>query len=906
MSNFLVPVLTRRARLAVLLWPVICLLLTAAVWWATIVRANNELADAERAALKEASAAAQAYEQYLTRSVAQMDQVSMQLRQSWTDAKGDLRLENFTREGMFLDNSFIAVSIIDRHGKVSSSTRSSEMGRSYAGAAFFTFHRNNNSSSLTIGAPEAKAGAAHWAVQFSRRLDSADEEFGGVVLVTTPASYFTSFYMPSALGREGMVATIGAEAPLRLEQAGVAATTSGTSAFPRDPALWSASSGAALLHGAQGFPDGKARVLGWRRSPAYPLVGLVALSHSEVMTAASTYWADSRNNAVLATICLALVALLATALSRRAAQRLSAQEDVRLAYRTATESANDGFYMALAVRDAEGEIVDFQIVDCNERGAYFYGMAREDLIGLRLSSTDADVFGHALIDTYRIAMASGFHEEERQMPTHQRLRIRWGHRRLVRVGNGLAITLQDISERKAHVVELQRLANEDALTGLPNRHWLMHFLPDALHQARADGAELSLLFIDLDEFKYVNDAHGHAVGDLLLKAAAERLRRLLRPGDQVVRFGGDEFIVLLMPSDAESNAERVAERIVEAFGAPFHIGEELLEVGTSIGISQYPRDGVDAASLIKQGDIAMYASKSDGKGQYRLFDPSLSRTLQTRSQLKHSLTEAIEADQLVLYYQPRVDALTGEMCSMEALVRWIHPQHGMIPPLDFIPLAEASGLILRIGAQVMEKACAQISEWRRQGLPLVPVSINVSPRQFLRGEVHRQLADCLQRHDIPPALLEVEITESAMMGEQTDILNELAAIRALGVRLHVDDFGTGYSSLSQLQKLRMDVLKVDRAFTSALGHSREGRVFFQAIVSMAHALGMSVVAEGVETAEQLRILQELECNEVQGYLVARPMPAAGLPALMRRRFLYPDSGARGMAAAALSTAELRG
>jgi len=223
---------------------------------------------------------------------------------------------------------------------------------------------------------------------------------------------------------------------------------------------------------------------------------------------------------------------------------------------------------------------------------------------------------------------------------------------------------------------------------------------------------------------------------------------------------------------------------------------------------------------------------------------------------------------------------------MEALLRWIHPQHGLVSPLEFIPLAETSGLILRIGEMVMEKACRQIDAWRRQGLPVVPVSINVSPKQFARGEVHRQLAVVLERYAIPADLLEVEITESAMMGEQDEVLAELGAIRSLGVKLHVDDFGTGYSSLSQLQKLRMDVLKVDRAFTSELGNSREGRVFFQAIVSMAHALGMAVVAEGVETAEQLTILQELGCNEVQGYYLARPMPAAAIPAVLLHGNLF--------------------
>jgi EAL domain-containing protein (putative c-di-GMP-specific phosphodiesterase class I) len=312
-------------------------------------------------------------------------------------------------------------------------------------------------------------------------------------------------------------------------------------------------------------------------------------------------------------------------------------------------------------------------------------------------------------------------------------------------------------------------------------------------------------------------------------------------------------------------------------------------IGASVGIAVYPRDGLDAATLIRHGDIAMYAGKAEGKGQYRFFDPAQSNVLKTRTQLRQRLLEAIDKRQFVLHYQPRVDTRTGELLSMEALLRWEHPQLGMIRPDEFIPLAEASGLIVPIGAIVIDQACAQLAAWRAHGAVPVPVSINVSPKQFLRGSVQRELEDALRRHGVPAGLLEVEITESAMMGDQAEILAELAAIRALGVKLHVDDFGTGYSSLSQLQRMKMDVLKVDRSFTAELGRSREGTVFFQAIVSMAHALGMEVVAEGVENEEQLQILRALKCNEVQGYFVARPLPAVAIGPLLEQRYLFKEA-----------------
>ncbi|MES2318376.1 MAG: EAL domain-containing protein [Pseudomonadota bacterium] len=748
----------------VMFWPLFSLALLAGLWGFTLVRAAEERARLELDALAEVGAAAQAYEQYVTRSVANMDQVSMQLKQSWEQSGGALQLGDMVREGMFLDSAFACVAIVDRLGVLRTAIRPAACGTNLRQADFFGYHKDNNTSGLRISPPSGPRTSSHEAILFSRRIDSADGEFDGVVLVSVRADYFTTFYLPATLRRDGMVATAGAESGLRVEQHRSGAAPTDT-ALPYDAGLWSGPSAAAVVRARQGFPDGRSRMLGWHRSPVYPLVGLVAVSDEQAMAPYARFWSAARNTALLGTLLIILLGALGTTLAWRAAARQRAGEALRKA---------------------------------------------------------------------------------------------------------------------RHVAELQRLSDEDVLTGLPNRQWLLHYLPKVLAHALAAGSEVALLLVNLDEFKYVNDAHGHAAGDSLLAAAAQRLKSLLRPSDRVVRFGGDEFVVLLVPADSDAHTERVAARIVDAFAAPFALGAERLDVGASVGVAVFPRDAADAAKLLKDAAIAMDAAKSEGKRRYRFYEASLARTVHAHVQMKKSLLDAIEQDQFVLYYQPRVDALSGELCSMEALLRWVHPQRGLVPPLDFIPLAEASGLILPIGELVMDKACAQLAAWRAQGLPLVPVSINVSPRQFASGEVHRELERCLARHATPVALLEVEITESAMMGDQEHIIAQLGAIRALGVKLHVDDFGTGYSSLSQLQKLKMDVLKVDRAFTSELGQSREGKVFFQAIVSMAHALGMLVVAEGVETADQLGILQELACNEVQGYYIARPMPAAAMADLMRR------------------------
>jgi diguanylate cyclase (GGDEF)-like protein len=871
-----------------LFWPALAVVLCAGIWFVTISRSNAELDRANALVTRDAGDFADAYEQYLTRSVGQMDQVTMQLKHSWEHSRSSSLLEDLKRDGMFTDSAFVAVSILDRNGMVGSSTHENKALLNLSGTRFFAYHQNNISTALRIGNAPAELEYSREVVLFTRRLDTADDEFAGVVVLAVDARYFTSFIGPARLGRHGIVVMAGAEGTLRIEQRGdgTLATDTKDSTLPLSAASWTSTSGVQLLEGSGGFSDGIARVLGWHHSASYPVVALVGLSHTEALAGATISWRESRNNAILASVGLTLLAMLSAIFAGRAATRMRDQEEVRSAYRTATESANDGFYMAAAVRDRQGKIVDFKIVDCNERGAFFYGLQRSDLVGSRLSMIDSGLFGDELITTYRKAMETGFYEDDRQMPSDNRLNIRWGHRRLVRVGNGLAVTLQDVSERKIHEAQMERLANEDSLTGLPNRHWFLNFMSAALAKAGNDQAELAILFIDLDEFKHVNDSQGHAVGDQLLRAAAQRLGALLRPLDHVVRFGGDEFIVLLTPSEGDLQIAAVAERIVVAFSKPFTIAEDVQTVGTSVGISVFPRDGTDVETLIKHSDIAMYSGKSEGKGQFRFFDPSLSATLTLRAQLKHGLLAAISEEQFVLHYQPRVDTHTGELLSMEALLRWRHPSLGMVAPGEFIPLAESSGLILRIGEMVIDMACAQLAAWKDQHAVIVPVSINVSPKQFLRGRVKQTLAAALERHGVAPALLEVEITESAMMGDQDEIIAELAAIRALGIKLHVDDFGTGYSSLSQLQRLKMDVLKVDRAFTAELGNSKEGRVFFQAIVSMAHALGMSVVAEGVETEGQLAILQALDCNEVQGYFVSHPVPAHEMLMLMDQRFLF--------------------
>jgi diguanylate cyclase (GGDEF)-like protein len=397
------------------------------------------------------------------------------------------------------------------------------------------------------------------------------------------------------------------------------------------------------------------------------------------------------------------------------------------------------------------------------------------------------------------------------------------------------------------------------------------------------------MFVDLDDFKNINDTLGHAAGDELLKAAALRLNAVIRPEDKVARLGGDEFTIIVQAAKTREEVAALAQRVIDTLWQPFVLSGAKRQhlVHASVGVSLFPEDGADGETLLKHADIAMYAAKGAKKGSFRFFEPELERRLVTRLNREAELKLAIQNGELLLHYQPRVRSDSGEITSMEALVRWNHPVQGLMAPNEFIPLAEKTGLIVPLGMEVARMACAQLARWKRQGLPLVPVSINVSAQQLDAGDLGGMLAGALQANRLDARLLQVEITESATVAEDGAAMQQLAAIQQAGIRLYVDDFGTGYSCLSQLKRLDMDGLKIDRAFTSQLNNSANDAALFKAIVSMAHALQMRVVAEGVETAGQLAAVQALACDEVQGYFVSRPLPADAVAKLMQQRFLFP-------------------
>jgi diguanylate cyclase (GGDEF)-like protein len=891
--------LLKASILWMLLWPLLFGSLIAMLWVAVNVKVEEDHVQMEQSIRHEADSISNGYAHFLKRSIEQMDQITMQIQFHWEKSNGTLDLADMVRRGLFTAPHFVMVAIYDSEGNPVTATKDLKRIASIADNQYFNLHKNNISSALHIGLAEQSGITGKTVIPFTRRLDKRDDTFAGIVLIAVEPKFFSSYYEGPSLGKAGILAVIGEDRMVRVSRMGDAVHTELGPTLNAVPMSSGAEEGS--WHGGrqwlpgERFADGHRRFTVWRTLEAYPLYVAVALPEEERLQALKKNWETHYQLAFIITVSLLAIAGIAMLLSSAYFWKKHKRKSVLQTYRLATEAGSEGFYMLKPVFGDGRRIADLEVLDCNEQGAGFHRLSRIGLLNIRLAGfyerNGIDFSGIANACT--LAVESGYFEGELAFEEGKAMTLQWGRLKIFRSESGLAVTLQDISASKRHHQELLRMANTDELTGLPNRNWMMKFLPKRLRQLSSEEGALSILFIDLDNFKNVNDRFGHAAGDELLREAARRLKLIVRPADHVVRLGGDEFTVLIETGAGQACTAAIARRIIEEFAKPFELSYGHCSVGTSIGISVFPGDGESAELLLQRADISMYCAKGDGKGSFRFYRPEFYESLKHKLDMTEALARAIDADEFVLFFQPRVHAITGRLLSMEALVRWISPGRGLVSPAEFIPLAESTGLITKLGEIVIDKACAHIAKWRAQGLPLYPVSINVSPVQFEHGNVKDVIESALQRHAIPPTLVEIELTESAMMGEQPHISAQLAAMREMGISLAVDDFGTGYSSLSQLKRLDMDVLKVDRMFTAELGKSGEGKVFFHAIVSMAHALGMRVVAEGVETLQQLEQLRTLECDEIQGFFVSRPMPEDELIHWMKKH--TPSSSSQRLA-----------
>jgi diguanylate cyclase (GGDEF)-like protein/PAS domain S-box-containing protein len=453
--------------------------------------------------------------------------------------------------------------------------------------------------------------------------------------------------------------------------------------------------------------------------------------------------------------------------------------------------------------------------------------------------------------------------------------------------NAVLGTLIDISERKQAEAKVLHMAFHDPLTGLPNRMLFNDRAEQAIAMSRRDNEVLALLFIDLDRFKAINDSLGHAAGDRLLCEVADRLRECVRESDTVSRFGGDEFNLMLTQVRNQSDTELIAHKILRALRRPFNIEGHELHGTASIGIALFPRDGSDVQTLIKNADTALYRAKDLGRNDFQIFNPAMNARALERMELENSLHKVIERRELRVYYQAQASLHTGRVVGMEALLRWQHASGEMISPATFIPLAEEIGLIFPIGEWMMRAACRQAKDWQKNGFEPLRLGINVSAQQFQDREFMDVLSRILEESEFEPKWLNVEITESVVIHDVRETIQKLRQLHAVGITVAIDDFGVGYSSLSYLKDFPIDQLKMDRSFVQNLPHSGNDAKIARHIVDMAHSLGLSVIAEGVETSEQLQFLKGIGCDEVQGYLLSRPVPAEDFERLLQQPIPFP-------------------
>jgi len=447
-------------------------------------------------------------------------------------------------------------------------------------------------------------------------------------------------------------------------------------------------------------------------------------------------------------------------------------------------------------------------------------------------------------------------------------------------------TFSDISDHMAAEERIRQLAFYDSLTGLPNRATFYSLIKQTLILARRDDISGGVMFIDLDRFKHINDTLGHAAGDELVRRVSARLKTCLRSSDVVARLGGDEFVVGLFDVKQQEDAAIVAQKMLATFATPFLIEGHEISISASIGISVYPNDGTEVDDLIKFADIAMYRAKERGRNTYLFYSNDMNVRSIEKLQMESNLRRAIDRKELLLHYQPQADIHTGEMTGAEVLIRWQHPERGMVSPGQFIPIAEETGLIVRIGRWVMDQAVAQNKAWQDKGLPIIKLAVNLAAQQF-HPALTDEVSAILLEHDLSHEFLELEITESMVMHNPDQVVEMLKNMEKMGIKTSLDDFGTGYSSLSYLKRFPIYKLKVDQSFVRGLPGDEDDAAITRAIIGMGKSLGLRVIAEGVETREQLEFLRAEGCDEIQGYLFSKPIPADEFEKLLDKNHRFP-------------------
>ncbi|HET7526259.1 MAG TPA: EAL domain-containing protein [Burkholderiaceae bacterium] len=745
---------------------------------------------------------------------------------------------------------------------------------------WFRVQRDRPDANLLMSGPLVSKIHGGSILSFSRRYRHADGRFAGAVTAAVPLSYLAKGLSTVDIGPHGIVALRTADLgmitrhpPTQLVRASAIGSKN---VSPELRALVESGQTHATFH-AKATADGIERTTTFRRLAVAPIIVIVGLGSEDYL---ADWQSESRTVVVFCLTVIAVFGFGTLMLLRAMAQNRASLERIDLLAKVFEHSGE-----AIVVTDRHG-----RIVEVNPAFVRRMGYRPEEVLGtnarLLLSPTTAPQQTEAIEAALRDQ--GGWRGELTERAKDGREFPAWvtvstlldaaGEVSHV-IGNSIELT--DLKQAEA---QIRHLAHHDTLTRLPNRVLLQARLEQAMAAARRDGDELAMLFIDMDRFKTINDTLGHPVGDGLLVEVGRRLQGIVRESDIVARLGGDEFVLVLTGVERQGAraAATVASKVLAALGQPYDVAGHELHSTPSIGIGVFPTDGDAADALMKCADTAMYHAKAAGRNNFQFFTHEMKQASAERLALDNGLRGAIARRELLLHYQPQVDLAGERVVGLEALLRWRHPELGLIPPLKFIAIAEVTGQIEAIGQWVIEEALAQVARWRASLDARLRVAVNVSAQQLRGDGFVEQVAVALQRHALPGSALELEVTESTAMRDPARTAEQLLNLRALGVAIAIDDFGTGYSSMAHLKQLPLSSLKLDRSFVMDIERDANDAAISQATIQLAHSLGLAVIAEGVETREQLEFLRALRCDVAQGYLIAKPLPADECEAFLRR------------------------
>lgn len=845
------------------------------LWTSLSFHLNAEHTNAERAAIQNSANLARAFEEHLSRSIKDIDRSLKIMRSRYVQYPNELDFRNWLRNSQLFDDQTVQVAVIGPDGVLvlSSIDAPSSPKTDLSDREHFRVQLDAKSDDLFISKPVIGRTSGKWSVQLARRIENGDGSFGGVVVASLDPAYLSRFYGSVDTGVDGFIRVVGTDGIIRAA-GGRAPDLIGKDLsrgiifkrYPKETTGW--------FYTVSNLSDNISRLIVYRAVKDYPLIIAVGLSSAEIFSGANAGW--GRYNLVAAVLTLLILVVMGFSIRGRLLLKRT---------RRFLDTIIENVPVPIVVKEPHTN----KFVLVNQAYEAFVGLPRDRLIG----STVFDFFPPK--DAEMIAQY-----DDEAVKFNKRLisadfpvktpangpRIVTTTRLVVCDGNDkpqcLIAVIEDITEKKKAEAEIAYMAHHDPLTGLANRARFAERLDDALTRVRR-GGKLAVHFLDLDRFKDVNDTLGHPVGDELLKVVAERLRGGVRETDTVARLGGDEFAIIQTAVKQPEDILVLANRIREVIKAPYDLNGLQAAVGVSIGISTAPNDATNTAELMKRADMALYKAKAEGRGTYRFFEPEMDDRMQTRRKLEGELRNAIVKGEFELFYQPVVDIDDNRIVGLEALLRWHHPQRGIISPAEIIPIAEETGLIVPIGEWVIGRACADAALWPDD----IKIAANLSPAQFRSPNLVPVVTDALAASGMPPSRLELEITEEFLLGQNQDNLAVLNRLRGLGVQIVMDDFGTGYSSLNYLRCFPFDKIKIDHSFVNNLAEGDDlSLAVVQAVARLAGALKVPTTAEGVETKEQWELVRAAGCTEFQGYYFCPPKPAAEIA-----RLFFPSAAA---------------